>query len=33
VKLTRFGLGTGRVKGGFGYGFGSMLGRVEIKSG
>ena len=33
VKLTQIGLGTGWVKVGFGYGFGSMLGRVEIGSG
>jgi len=31
VKLTRIGSGTGLVKFGFGYGFGSILGRVEIK--
>ena len=33
VKLTWIGLGTGWVKVGFGYGFGSMLGWVEIESG
>ena len=33
VKLTQISLGTGQVKVGFDYGFGSMLGQVEIESG
>ena len=32
VKLTRIGLDMSRVKVGFGYRFGSILVRVEIKS-